>query len=366
MSPVIRTFVRVLFRTVLLLLGVGALVGGAVGWHLWERFHQPYAGWQGEETLVDVEPGTSAVKILGQLEDAGVLRDARLARLYLVYRLDDPHLKAGQYRFREPLAAPQVLERLIRGNVVTHAVTLIEGLDLRETAQSLAAQGFGDLDLFLEEMGNPSRIRDLDPEAPDLEGYLYPETYHFARGTPETEIVDTLVETFRRGWEEEVEPIVANDPRLQELGVRGLVTLASIVEKETQADEERALVASVYANRLRIGMPLQADPTVIMALKKLGRWDGNIRRKDLEIDHPYNTYVHGGLPPGPICSPTLASLLAATQPADSEYLYFVSKNDGTHVFSRTLREHNRAVHRWQKQYWREKWAEERRRGGEGG
>lgn len=362
----IRRFLRRLFRALLVLLLVGALVAGAVGWHLWERFHTPYAGWQGEETRVDVEPGTSAVRILAQLEDAGVIRDARLARLYLVYRLGDPSLKAGQYRFDEPLAAPRVLERLVRGNVVIHAVTLIEGLDLRETAQSLAAQGFGQLDVFLEEMGDPSRIRDLDPEAPDLEGYLYPETYHFARGTPEAEIVDTLVATFRRGWNEEVEPIFEAKPELREMGVRGLVTLASIVEKETQADEERALVASVYANRLRIGMPLQADPTVITALKKLGRWDGNIRRADLKVDHPYNTYVHGGLPPGPVCSPTLPSLLAAAQPADSDYLYFVSKNDGTHVFSRTLPEHNRAVQRWQKQYWREKWAEERRREGESG
>lgn len=353
----------------LVVLGLVALgVGSAVGWHLWQRFHEPYRAWTGAERVVEVAPGSSAPRILADLERAGVLRDARLARYYLIHRLGDPPLLAGEYRFREAMAAPDVLAKLVRGEVTTYPVTLIEGLDLEETAESLASQGFGDVSVFLAEMRDPSRIADLDPLAVDLEGYLYPETYHFARGTAEAAIVDLLVNTFRQGWTEEARPLLAGQADLADLGfgdvpseelIRAVVSLASIVEKETQKDDERAVVASVFTNRLRVGMPLQADPTVIAALKREGRWDGNIRRPDLQMDHPYNTYVNAGLPPGPICSPTLDSLLAVLQPADTDYLYFVSRNDGTHAFATSLAEHNRNVHRWQKLYWREKWARER-------
>ncbi|MEM9598567.1 MAG: endolytic transglycosylase MltG, partial [Acidobacteriota bacterium] len=209
------------------------------------------------------------------------------------------------------------------------------------------------------EMERTELIADLDPDATRLEGYLYPDTYHFARGTSEAEVVSTLVRTFRSRFERDVAPLLSGS----DLGVRGVVTLASIVEKETQRDDERTLVASVYANRLRIGMGLYADPTIIYAKKLAGTWDGNLRRPDLKLDSPYNTYVVPGLPPGPICSPTVASMVAALRPADSEYLYFVSRNDGTHVFSRTLAEHNRNVYVWQKKYWRDRWAREGRSSG---
>ncbi|MEO1087187.1 MAG: endolytic transglycosylase MltG, partial [Acidobacteriota bacterium] len=149
------------------------------------------------------------------------------------------------------------------------------------------------------------------------------------------------------------------------LNLRELVTLASIVEKETQVDEERGLVASVYSNRLRIGMGLYADPTIIYAKKLDGTWDGNLRRPDLRMESPYNTYRVPGLPPSPICSPTRKSMLAALDPADSKYLYFVSRNDGSHVFAETKAEHDRNVYKWQKLYWRKKWAEERRQQAEG-
>ncbi|MEM8996990.1 MAG: endolytic transglycosylase MltG, partial [Acidobacteriota bacterium] len=206
-----------------------------------------------------------------------------------------------------------------------------------------------------------------DPEATNLEGYLYPDTYHFARGTSEAEIVDTLVETFRRRWAAEIEPLFVERPESvkPKLDLRELVTLASIVEKETQLDEERGLVASVYSNRLRIGMGLYADPTIIYAKKLDGTWDGNLRRPDLRMESPYNTYRVPGLPPSPICSPTRKSMLSALDPADSEYFYFVSRNDGSHVFARTKAEHDRNVYKWQKLYWRKKWAEERRQRAEG-
>ncbi|MEE8137871.1 MAG: endolytic transglycosylase MltG, partial [Thermoanaerobaculia bacterium] len=278
----------------------------------------------------------------------------------LVYRLKDPPLKAGEYRFSGPAATPEVLERLIRGEVVTHAVTLVEGWTLEETARHLADQGFGDYDALLWEMSSPAEIADLDAEAPDLEGYLFPDTYSFARGTPEREIVTALVANFRRRYEGEIRPLLGPDDGRS---VRQIVTLASVVEKEAQLDEERPLIAGVYANRLERGIALYADPTVIYALKKLGRWDGNLRRPDLEIDSPYNTYRYPGLPPGPIASPGLASLKAAAQPADVSYLFFVSRNDGSHVFAATLAEHNRNVYKWQKVYWRQRWAEKKSAGG---
>ncbi|MCP4661049.1 MAG: endolytic transglycosylase MltG [bacterium] len=334
---------------------VGLAAAVTFGAWAWWLLRQPYQGYEGTQVVV-IRSGRGAGEILVELRAAGVLADARLARAYLVYWLGDPPLLAGEYRFEEPLNTPQVLAKLIRGEIVSYPVTLIEGLTLEEIADTLARQGFGDPDLLRREMQRPELIADLDPAAPDLEGYLYPDTYSFARGTSEKEIVATLVRTFRRRFRDEVEPLQAAGER----SVRELVTLASIVEKEAGVDEERALIAGVYAHRLRRGIALYADPTVIFALKKMGTWNGNLRRPDLKLDSPYNTYVYAGLPPGPICSPAVASLIAAATPADTPYLYFVGRNDGTHVFARTLHEHNRNVERWQRQYWRRRWADERR------
>ena len=232
-----------------------------------------------------------------------------------------------------------------------HQATLIEGLTLEETALQLTEQGFGDYEAFLKAMRAPEAILDLDPLAKTLEGYLFPNTYSFPRSSSEAEIVSTLVGTFR----ELVEPELAANPAVESL--REMVILASIVEKEAQADGERPLIAGVYRNRLDRGIGLYADPTIIFALKQQGTWDGDIRRRDLDLDSPYNTYRYPGLPPGPICSPGLASIQAATQPANVPYLYFVSRNDGTHVFAETLREHNRNVDEWQRRYWQARRAE---------
>ncbi len=345
-------------RRALWLLALTLLAAPAVaGVWVWRFLHQPYRDYEGER-LVNVESGTGAATILEHLEAAGVLPDALLARAFLVYRLDDPSLKAGEYRFDKPLNTPQVLDKLIRGRVVTYPVTLIEGLVIEEIADTLAARGFGDAETFRLEMRRGDLVGDLDPEAENLEGYLYPDTYSFARGTAESEIVATLVRTFRKRFTAEVAPLLGGAPAGRT--VREIVTLASIVEKEAQVDDERARIAGVYANRLRIGMALYADPTVIYAFKLMDRWDGNLRRQDLKLDSPYNTYVYAGLPPGPICSPGVASMIAAAAPAETRDLYFVSRNDGTHVFAENLADHNRNVTRWQKQYWRKRWARERK------
>jgi UPF0755 protein len=337
-----------------MVLGIVALGGG--GYLAWQQLQAPYQAYEGER-LLHVKPGTSASTILRQLADEGVIADARLARAYLVYYLDDPPLQAGEYRFDEALSTPQVLDLLLRGQVVTYPMTLIEGLTLDEAATAIADAGFGDVEVLKREMGRGDLVFDIDPQAQDLEGYLYPDTYRFASGIEEDEIVAALVRNFRQRFRRQVEPFLGT----YDGTVRELVSLASIIEKEALLDDERPIISSVYNNRLRIGMALYADPTVIFAVKQQGTWDGNLRRPDLQLDSPYNTYVYPGLPPGPICSPGVASMVAAANPAETSFLYFVSRNDGSHVFAKTLSEHNQNVYTWQKQYWRRKWAEEKKK-----
>jgi peptidoglycan lytic transglycosylase G len=332
---------------------------GQMAWSWW-KLQRPYKGYEGPEKLVTVEPGAGASQILQRLEGQGVLADSKLARTYLIYFLRDPKIQAGEYRFRGPLTTAQVLRMLVHGDTVTRSVTIIEGLTLEEIADQLARAKLGRREVLLDLMRSPGLVAQLDPDAPDLEGYLFPETYHFASGTGEREIVETLVRTFRQRFDSEVRPLLTQGPPART--VRQVVTLASIVEKEARIPSERPLIAAVYRNRLDRGIGLAADPTVIYALKRLGRWNGNLRRDDLRMDSPYNTYRYAGLPPGPICSPGLASLAAAAAPADVPYLYFVSRNDGSHVFAQTLQEHNRNVELWQRRYWRNRWAEERRQG----
>ena len=327
---------------------LAAAAVGAVGLVAWaeQELERPLGS---DIVELVIERGAPMSAILEQLAAANVVGNPLLARLYLDYRRPGEALQAGEYRFEQPMSTVEVLDRVIRGEVVTHPVTVVEGLTLQETAEHLASEGFGDLDAFLLAMSSPALIADLDPAAESLEGYLFPDTYAFPRGTSETEIVEAMVRNFHRRVEDHLDAAAGHG-----LDPRDLVTLASIVEKEAGAIEERPLVSAVFHNRLERGIGLYADPTIIYALKLAGTWDGNLRRRDLELDSPYNTYVHPGLPPGPICSPGEHSLRAAAEPADVPYLYFVSRNDGTHVFAETLAEHNRNVARWQVRYWRER------------
>jgi UPF0755 protein len=332
------------------------LVPAALAAWSWWTLQRPYKGYEEPEKRVLVAPGAGTSQILQTLQREGVLADAKLARVYLIFK-GEPKIQAGEYLFKGELTTAQVLAKLVKGEIVARTLTVIEGLTLEEIADQLARQEYGRREVFLDLMRSPRLIADLDPDAPDLEGYLFPETYSFAVGTGEREIVDTLVKTFRRRFER-VRPLMARGSPGR--SVRQVVTLASIVEKEAKAPGDRPLIAAVYRNRLDHRIGLAADPTVIYALKKLGRWNGNLRREDLQMSSPYNTYRYAGLPPGPICSPGLASLEAAAAPADVPYLYFVSRNDGTHVFATTLAEHNRNVEIWQRKYWRDRWSVERR------
>ena len=322
--------------------------GGAAVWG-WRELHRPGPGSPGEVAFFVVEPGEAGGRILRRLESAGRIRSSLLARAYLRWGLGSPNLKAGEYELAADLSTVAILDKLRRGEIRTLAVTLVEGLTLDETAQAIAAAGLGEPGRLRSEFASPGRIADLDPSARHLEGYLFPDTYRFARGTGEGEIADALVVAFRRQYESRVRPLRAADD-LRPL--RELVILASLVEKEARLDSERPLIAAVYANRLRRGIGLYADPTIIHGLKLLGRWNGNLTRSDLRMESPWNTYRVPGLPPGPICSAGLASLEAAARPAGVSFLYFVSRNDGSHVFADTLAEHNRNVERWQKRPFR--------------
>jgi UPF0755 protein len=223
-------------------------------------------------------------------------------------------------------------------------------LTIADMSKLFEQGGFGAAADFVAAARNAALVRDLDPDAHDLEGYLFPDTYALSRRSDAAQVVRAMVDRFRRKLTPEIVSTAAD----RGLSVRQLVTLASIVEKETGRSEERPTVASVYANRLKIGMALQCDPTVIYALQQKGRFDGNLHRADLQFDSPYNTYRYPGLPPGPIASPGQASLQAAAQPAVSEFLFFVSRNDGTHAFARSLAEHNQNVQKFQILYFREK------------
>jgi UPF0755 protein len=255
-------------------------------------------------------------------------------------------IKAGVYEFSKPISAADVLEKLIRGDVILKSVTIREGLDRFAVARLFAAEGLGKAAEWDKATADADSIHDIAPEATSLEGYLFPDTYKLSPGTPVHTIVAEMVTNFRKHFSGEMAFITTG------LSVHQTVTLASIVESEAQRPEERPLVASVYLNRLRRHMLLGADPTVIYALKLAHRWDGNIHKADLQIDSPYNTYRFPHLPPGPIANPGLASLRAAAAPAQSPFLYFVARHDGSHAFATTIEEHNRNVHIYQIQWYR--------------
>ncbi len=311
----------------------------------WSRMQTPYKGYEAAEQFVEIPVGSGASVIRQRLVDAGVVRDAVTLRLALRWTGASRDLQAGEYRFDRPMTAIEVVNKIARGDVYGQRITFPEGLTVREMAGVYESRGLGRAQDFLEAARNVTLIRDLDPMAPDLEGYLFPDTYTVGRTAVASQLIESMVAGFRAAYPAEA-PSGGDPP----LSTRQLVTLASLVEKETGKAEERPVVSAVYRNRLRIGMPMQADPTVIYALQKRGKYDGNIRRDDLSIDSPYNTYRNPGLPPGPIASPGKAALEAALRPADVGYLYFVSRNDGSHVFATTLSEHNRNVQEFQVRY----------------
>lgn len=328
-----------------------AIVVGAGGWWGYSKLIEPYRGYTEPEVFVDIPSGSGPGRIGERLAAAGVVRDTVTFRAALVVSGRARALKAGEYRFDAPMHALDVIDKLARGDVYTRLLTFREGLTIMDMAQVFEERGFGKAADFRKAASDPSLIADLDPVAKDLEGYLFPETYSLPRNTPASDVVAQMVKGFRNALTADM---IAS-AKAGGFSVRELVSLAALVEKETGTPEERPIVAAVYRNRVGIRMPMQADPTVIYALQKAGKYNGNLTREHLrEFDSPYNTYMYPGLPPGPIASPGRASLEAAAKPADADYLYFVSKNDGSHVFASTLAEHNKNVFTWQVEYFRKK------------
>ena len=333
----------------LLLFFVLVLIGaGAAGYLFYGRAGEPYRGYSGSEQFVEIPQGAGSRVIGERLVEAGVIRDFNTFRLELWLSGQGRHLKAGEYRFDRPMTPLEVIDRIARGDVYVITVTFPEGLSIAEMAKIFESHSLGTAASFVQASKDVSPIHELDPAAKDLEGYLFPETYALSRKADAAKLARLMAGRFEHVFGPELRQSAA----ARNLTVRQAVTLASIVEKETAKAEERPLVAAVYTNRLRIGMALQCDPTVIFALSKAGRYSGNIHKEDLQFDSPYNTYRYPGLPPGPIASPGRASLEAAVRPAGGDYLYFVSRNDGSHEFAKTLDEHNRNVQKWQVQYFK--------------
>lgn len=330
-------------------LALVAAIAAAGAWHeLTARLAEPYQGHGEAGVFVEVEPGDSTRIIGGRLARAGVVVDAWTFRLAVWRSGRDRALQAGEYYFDEPLSPADAVLKIAAGDVHLRSITFPEGLTIGEMARIFEDAAFGSSEDFVEAAGRATLVAALDPDAEDLEGYLFPETYALSRDATAEDLVRGMVAQFQSAFTDELRVIAA----ARRLTARDVVTLASIIQKETGSAAEHALVSAVYNNRLRIGMPLQCDPTVIYALQRAGVYDGNLTRDNLQFDSPYNTYRYGGLPPGPIAAPGRAVLEAALRPADVTYLYFVSRNDGTHAFANTLREHNRNVREHQVEYFR--------------
>ena len=314
-----------LILVVLVLLGV-------TGWFVWAALLPVNPE---QSTFVLLRPGWSTRHIANELHREGIIRSP-VAFLVLQHAEGEKTLKAGEYKFDEPASALDVWRRLARGDVYARTVIVPEGYNIYDIAAAVEQAGLGPAaDFIAVAKEDTSLIHDLDPHAKTLEGYLFPDTYPFTRIDSAHDIAATMVRRFRR----EAQKIgLLGDPDMHRI-----VTMASIVEKETAAPEERPLVAGVYYNRLARNMLLGADPSVIYAALLAGRYRGTIYQSDLDFDSPYNTYKYAGLPPGPIANPGIASLQAALHPERNEFLYFVSDNNGHHRFARSPQEHARNV-----------------------
>jgi len=320
------------------------LTGAVSGLWLLAELEKPYLSARTDEVFVDIPRGANAHQVAELLTEAGILRHALPFRLYVRYADLGRHIQAGEYRFDAPASPKQVVERLIRGDVYYRAITIPEGLSAQETVELLAANRLGDPEGLKRAILKTEWIRDLSPGARNLEGYLFPETYRFRRNADSETVIKTMVQQFRA----QIEKTLALHPMPPGWTVSGIVILASMVEKEVRNAEEGPMVASVLNNRLDKKMPLACDATIIYAMKLAGTYEGRLGKKDLAMDSPYNTYRHSGLPPGPICNPGAAALRAALNPAKTDYFYYVSRNDGTHQFSKDYRSHLNAVNLFQR------------------
>ena len=322
-----------LYLLILLILAAG---------YLYLALYQPYQGFASDGVYVDIPHGASQRTIARLLSENGVVR-SRIAFELLCRQRERRTLQAGEYFFDRPATAFAVYDAIANGRVFVKEFVIPEGFTMFDIADLAASEGFLTRDEFLVAARDPSPIRDIAPGAPSLEGFLFPATYEFPRHMAGKDMTAAMVKKFRQEW---LSLPVAGAPPHQ--SVQEIVTLASLVERETPRPEERPHVAGVFENRLRIGQPLQCDPTVAYALTLVGKYAGKLDGGDLHFPSPYNTYRNKGLPPGPIANPGEAALRAALDPPPTEDLYFVANTEGGHFFSKTLEEHNRNVARYRR------------------
>lgn len=339
-------------RALVLLLAFAPFVVGGVAAVLWQQIHAfrttPFGS--AEEKTIEIPAGSSAHQVVRLLVKGGALSSEPIAWRYVRWLKRDPRpMRAGEYAFEGPSLPDDVLERVYRGDVKTYQVTIPEGLRITDIAALVEGAGLGQAAEIERLARDAAFVHSLGVEAPNLEGYLFPDTYTFTKNPPARAVITAMVERFRAAWKK---ADAQRAPGIT-LNEREAVTLASIVERETGRPEERPRISCVFHNRLQRGIPLATDPTVMYAtLLRTGRWSQNITKKDLQTPHPYNTYLVRGLPPGPIASPGAAALEAALRPMACNDLFFVSRNDGTHVFCPDLACHEAAVRKWQVDYFR--------------
>jgi UPF0755 protein len=331
-------------RLGLLLLLAIAAIGGFAAW-LDQELSAPYKGYSGDSVIVDIPHGTSRWHTATLLKKNGVIRSRVAFEIFSHWHQRRP-LQAGEYLFEGPLDERQVFWKIANGKINVITVQIPEGWNMFDIADQLERQRLCSREDFLRVARDPTPILDIAPNARSLEGYLFPSTYHFSRHTPPDQIALTMVREFRREWSDlnSDRPIETSETLTPE----GVVTMASLVERETPLESERPLVAGVFYNRLHRNYPLQCDPTVQYALELAGRPTQIVHHADLRVDSPYNTYVRPGLPPGPIANPGEASLRAALDPAKTDFMYFVANDAGGHFFSKTLEEHNRNVAKYRR------------------
>lgn len=316
-----------------------AAAGAGAGW-LESQISRPYRGHRPEKVFVEIEHGSSRWQIAGTLRHDDVIRSRLAFALFSAWHYRK-RLQAGEYLIDHPMDSREVFWKIAHGRVFVHVVTVPEGWTMYDIADELDRQGICSKADFLAAAHNASLISDLAPHASSLEGFLFPSTYEFTRHTTCGEIAERMVGSFRAVWQS-IDTAGAHPAGLTTLQV---VTLASLVERETPNPDERPQVAGVFYNRLARGYPLQCDPTVQYAMAVDGEQVKDVKPEDLRVDSPYNTYEHRGLPPGPIANPGEAALRAALNPAHSDYLYFVANGHGGHFFSRTLAEQDRNINR---------------------
>ena len=328
-------------RIIVLLLIAAFIIALVLGVDINNKVFKPYKGYE-KEVVIDIEKGFSVSSIAKLLYRNKIIASYTYFTLYYKLFFSNLPLKSGEYLFDKPLTMKQIITKLNTGKILLYKITIKEGMTIKETAEFLKSQHSMDIGRFLKACENTEAIGEFDSQAADLEGYLFPETYLVPRSTTGEQMVELMIEKFKETFPHSY----FWRAREMKLSIREVVTLASLIEKETSSREERFLISSVFHNRLKIGMPLACDPTIVYILQKENRYTGRLRWKDLKLDSPYNTRIYKGLPPGPICSPGFASIEAALYPENTDYFYFVAKDSISHYFSRTLKEHNWAVRKY--------------------